>query len=49
MTQELSFKPLLTVEDAFYETAKAVSDGMFRNPDWADHSAVPLAPGAFES
>lgn len=48
ITHELGFKPLLTVEDAFCETAQAVRDGVFRDPDWPGHSAVPLAPGAFQ-
>jgi nucleoside-diphosphate-sugar epimerase len=47
ITRELSFKPLNTVEDAFCETAKAVRDGVFRNPDWPGHSAIPLDPAAF--
>jgi nucleoside-diphosphate-sugar epimerase len=44
--RELGFKPLYTVEDAFYETDKAVHDGMFREPDWRGHSAIPLDPTA---
>jgi nucleoside-diphosphate-sugar epimerase len=47
ITQEIGFSPLHTVEEAFCETAKAVSDGVFRDPDWPGHSAVPLAPNAF--
>jgi nucleoside-diphosphate-sugar epimerase len=46
ITRELGFKPLNTVEDAFCETAKAVSDGVFRDPDWPGHSAIPLDPAA---
>jgi nucleoside-diphosphate-sugar epimerase len=44
--RELGFKPVYAVEDAFCETAKAVHDGVFRDPDWAGHSAVPLDPRA---
>ena len=47
ITQELGFKPRFSVEDAFVETARAVAEGAFRNPDWPGHSAVPLAPDAF--
>ena len=47
ITQELGFKPQLSVEDAFLETARAVAEGVFRDPDWAGHSAVPLDPAAF--
>jgi nucleoside-diphosphate-sugar epimerase len=46
ITQELGFKPLFSVEDAFVETARAVVEGAFRDPDWPGHSAVPLAPDA---
>jgi len=42
--QELGFTPQYTVEDAFLETASAVSSGVFRDPHWAGHSAVPLEP-----
>jgi nucleoside-diphosphate-sugar epimerase len=44
IAHELGFKPLYTVEQAFCETAKAVRDGVFRDPDWPGHSAVPLDP-----
>ena len=44
--RELGFKPLYTVEDAFCETAEAVRNGVFRDPDWPGHSAVPLDPAA---
>lgn len=44
--RELGFKPRYTVEDAFCETAQAVSDGIFRDPDWAGHSAIPLMAAA---
>lgn len=47
--RELDFKPMHTVEQAFCETADAVSDGVFRDPDWAGHSAVPLDPAALHS
>ncbi len=46
ITRELGFRPLHTVEDAFCETAKAVSDGVFRDPDCLGHSAIPLNPEA---
>lgn len=44
ITRELGFAPVHTVEQAFCETAAAVSDGVFRDPDWPGHSAVPLDP-----
>lgn len=40
--QELGFRMGRTVEDAFIETAEAVNNGIFQDPDWAGHSAVPL-------
>jgi len=43
---ELGFNPLHTVEDAFCETVKAISDGVFRDPDWPGYSAVPPDPTA---
>lgn len=46
ITRELGFKPLYNVEDAFRETAQAVTDGVFRDPDWPGHSAIPLDPAA---
>lgn len=42
ITRELGFAPQYTVEDAFCETARAVADGVFRDPDWVGHSAIPL-------
>jgi len=39
---DLGYTTRLTVEDAFTETAAAVSAGIFRDPRWAGHSAVPL-------
>ncbi len=42
VAKELGFKPELTVEDAFKETAAAVAAGMFRDPHWKGHSAIPL-------
>jgi len=45
--RELGFRPLHSVEDAFCETANAVSEGVFRDPGWRGHSAVPLDPTAF--
>jgi nucleoside-diphosphate-sugar epimerase len=44
ITKELGFATRFSVEDAFCETAKAVADGVFRDPDWAGHSAIPLDP-----
>jgi len=46
ITQELGFVTRFSVEDAFCETAQAVADGVFRDPDWAGHSAIPLDPAA---
>ena len=46
IARELGFTPLYTVEDAFCETATAVSNGLFRDPDWPGHSAIPLDPAA---
>jgi nucleoside-diphosphate-sugar epimerase len=40
--RDLGYATRLTVEDAFIETAAAVSAGVFRDPRWAGHSAVPL-------
>ena len=40
--RDLRYATRLTVEDAFMETAAAVSAGVFRDPRWAGHSAVPL-------
>lgn len=46
ITRELGFTPRHTVEQAFCETSRAVTDGIFRDPDWPGHSAVPLDPMA---
>ena len=46
ITKELGFATRFSVEDAFCETARAVADGVFRDPDWAGHSAIPLDPAA---
>jgi nucleoside-diphosphate-sugar epimerase len=46
ITRELGFTPICSVEAAFCETAKAVKDGVFRDPDWSGHSAIPLDPMA---
>jgi nucleoside-diphosphate-sugar epimerase len=46
ITKELGFATRFSVEDAFRETAQAVADGVFRDPDWAGHSAIPLDPAA---
>jgi nucleoside-diphosphate-sugar epimerase len=40
--QELGYAARFTVEDAFLETAAAVAAGVFRDPRWPGHSAVPL-------
>ena len=42
--QEIGFITQNTVEDAFLETAGAVASGLFRDPKWAGHSAIPLDP-----
>jgi len=39
----LGFLPRHTVEQAYLETAAAVAAGVFHDPHWAGHSAVPLA------
>jgi nucleoside-diphosphate-sugar epimerase len=44
IAREFGFAPLYSVEDAFRETAKAVMEGVFRDPDWPGHSAIPLDP-----
>jgi nucleoside-diphosphate-sugar epimerase len=41
---ELGFKPQYNVEDAFRETAEAIMQGVFRDPNWLGHSAIPLDP-----
>jgi nucleoside-diphosphate-sugar epimerase len=38
----LGFVPQHSVTDAFREVATAVHDGVFRDPDWAGHSTIPL-------
>ena len=40
----LGFRAARTVESAFTEVAAAVGKGLFRDPTWPGHSAVPLAP-----
>jgi nucleoside-diphosphate-sugar epimerase len=40
--RELGFKPEHTVREAFLETAYAVRDGVFVDPMWEGHSAIPL-------
>lgn len=42
IARELGFRTTLSVEDAFLETAAAVRDGVFADPDWPGHSAIPL-------
>jgi nucleoside-diphosphate-sugar epimerase len=46
ITRELGFQTRYTVEDAFCETAHAVSNGVFRDPDSPGHSAIPYDPAA---
>lgn len=41
--QRLGFVAKHTVEEAFVETANAVADGVFVDPFWPGHSAIPLA------
>jgi nucleoside-diphosphate-sugar epimerase len=36
----LGFRPQLTIEDAFLETARAVQQGLFRDPHWRGRSAL---------
>jgi nucleoside-diphosphate-sugar epimerase len=38
---EIGFRAGHTVEEAFLETSAAVSSGVFRDPHWSGHSAVP--------
>ncbi len=38
----LGFTPRHSVTDAFREVAAAVQGGVFRDPDWAGHSTIPL-------
>lgn len=40
--RELGFTPAHTVEQAFIEMANAVRDGVFLDPLWEGHSAIPL-------
>ncbi len=42
--RRLGFTARHTVEGAFLETAAAVAAGVFHDPHWAGHSAVPLDP-----
>lgn len=44
---EFGFHTLFTVEDAFVETATAVSGGVFRNPSWTGYSAIPDSTSPF--
>ena len=39
---ELGHRCIVTVEEAFLETAKAIENGFFRDPNWIGHSALPL-------
>jgi nucleoside-diphosphate-sugar epimerase len=39
----LQFNPESSVEDAFLEAASAIAAGVFRQPRWPGHSAIPLA------
>jgi nucleoside-diphosphate-sugar epimerase len=45
--RQLGFEPRYSVEDAFCETAQAVMHGIFRDPNWAGHSAIPLDRASF--
>jgi nucleoside-diphosphate-sugar epimerase len=36
----LGFRPQFTIEDAFLETARAVQQGLFRDPHWRGRSAM---------
>lgn len=40
--QELGFFPKHTIEEAFVETSEAIKAGMFHDPLWPGHSAIPL-------
>ncbi|MGH7683369.1 MAG: hypothetical protein ACREMT_03400, partial [Vulcanimicrobiaceae bacterium] len=44
--RELGFTSAHTVEQAFVETAAAVRDGVFIDPLWEGHSAIPLGSRA---
>ncbi|HUJ76064.1 MAG TPA: NAD(P)-dependent oxidoreductase [bacterium] len=41
MARELGFQATRSVEEAFLETAHAVAEGIFRDPMWHGHSAIP--------
>ena len=47
ITRELNFEPRYTVEDAFCEAAEAIGKGVFRDPDWRGHSAIPFDAASF--
>jgi nucleoside-diphosphate-sugar epimerase len=38
---ELGFKPRHSIQEAFLETAEAIVRGVFRDPMWLGHSAIP--------
>jgi nucleoside-diphosphate-sugar epimerase len=42
ITRELGFRPEHTIEEAFVETAEAIAAGVFDDPTWPGHSAIPL-------
>lgn len=42
--RELAFAATRTVEDAFLEIHQAVASGVFRDPGWSGHSAIPEDP-----
>jgi nucleoside-diphosphate-sugar epimerase len=42
--EQLGFRCIKRVEDAFTECARAVAAGAFRDADWPGHSAVPREP-----
>ena len=46
--QQTGFTPRHTIEEAFLETGAAVAAGVFRDPAWAGHSAIPLVAGSLE-
>jgi nucleoside-diphosphate-sugar epimerase len=41
LTRELGYSCQVSVEEAFLETASAVQKKLFRDPNWAGHSAIP--------
>ncbi len=41
LARQLGIRPGLSVEEAFVETARAVENGVFRDPMWPGYSAIP--------